>query len=71
MAIWKRVKAIVEMPVRGDYSERDFKYDVQECIDRYLKVQRAGTEFGKPLVKGFAMAQSKLKPTKFRTLRAR
>jgi hypothetical protein len=70
MAEWKTVKVIVEMPVIGKYSERDFAEDVNNCLRKGLRISGKASDFGQFGVKSFNMAQKKPRKAQFRTLRA-
>ena len=55
---WRTVRAVVEVPVQGDYTEKDLTWDVRSCLEERMGVtfrrRHANTsKFGTPRVKEF------------------
>lgn len=67
---WKTVKVVVEMPVIGKYSERDFADDVRKTLHKGLKIGAKASDFAAFQVKGYNMAHKKKPKPAFRTLKA-
>ena len=57
---WRTVRVVVEVPVRGDYSEKDLVWDVKRVIEGPLdrRVVRAGVQTGLVQVKQMNMVMS-------------
>ena len=56
---WRTVRAVVELSVQGDYTEKDLSWDVRACLDERMSVifrrrHAATAKFGSPRVKEYA-----------------
>lgn len=62
---WRRVKVIVEVPVNGDYSEKDLRFAVQDAVEKQglwpYVYGDARPRFGRPLVKNFTSVMANQK----------
>lgn len=70
---WRTVRAVVEVPVQGDYSEKDLVWDVRQCLDErmgqtFRRRHATTSKYGSPRVKEYgrfagAEARRKIKTT--------
>jgi len=55
---WRTVRVVVEIPVQGDYSEKDLSWDVRACLDErigqtFRRRHATTSKMGSPRVKEY------------------
>jgi hypothetical protein len=60
---WRKLRIVVEVPVKGDYTERDLSWDVRRlvCGSQFNRFNK-NVKFGKVEVKEFNKVSAREKP---------